>query len=62
MAESGTVIQLPHLSSHVVHAALFKDVKNSAFLRQQLINANADFEYAFFDASVVLLPGLVPTS
>jgi EKC/KEOPS complex subunit CGI121/TPRKB len=59
MTESGTVIRLPHLSSHVLHATLFKEVKNSAFLRQQLMKGNSDFEYAFLDASAVFLPGAV---
>jgi EKC/KEOPS complex subunit CGI121/TPRKB len=36
-----------------VHVALYKDLKNASFLRQQLISGNADFQYAFIDASVV---------
>jgi EKC/KEOPS complex subunit CGI121/TPRKB len=48
-------IALEHLpASHRIHLALFKDVKNAAFLHQQLLARNADFEYAFVDASVVL--------
>ena len=44
--------------AHVAHstpvfAALFKDVENAAFLRRQLVEANADYEYAFLDASTV---------
>jgi len=33
---------------------LFVNVKNSAFLRQQLMSANADYEYTFLDATSVL--------
>ncbi|GES66110.1 CGI-121-domain-containing protein [Aspergillus terreus] len=43
--------------SHIplpVHVALYRDVQNAPFLRQQLISGNADFEYAFIDASMVL--------
>ncbi|KAL5343297.1 kinase binding protein CGI-121-domain-containing protein [Aspergillus crustosus] len=48
-------IDLPHLSSSLaVHAALYKDVQNASYLRQQLLSANADFEYAFIDASMIL--------
>lgn len=37
-----------------LHVALYRDVKNAAFLKQQLLDGNADFEYAFIDASVIL--------
>ena len=47
-------MNLPHLPDHQLHVCLFKDVKNAAFLRQQLLNGNTDFEYAFLDASVLL--------
>lgn len=47
-------LALEHLpTSHQVHLAMFKDVKNAAFLHQQLLARNAEFEYAFIDASVV---------
>ncbi|KPM35942.1 hypothetical protein AK830_g10619 [Neonectria ditissima] len=47
-------ITLDHLpSSHKIHAVLFRDVKNAPFLHQQLLARNADFEYAFVDASVI---------
>lgn len=47
-------INLPHLPSSLpVHIALYRDVQNASFLRQQLLSANADFEYAFIDASMV---------
>jgi hypothetical protein len=50
---SGTALQLPHLLGYSIHALFFKDVKNAAFLRQQLIAGNIEFEYAFLDASKV---------
>jgi EKC/KEOPS complex subunit CGI121/TPRKB len=47
-------IHLEHLpTSHVVHFALFHSTSNAAFLHQQLLDGNAEFEYAFIDASVV---------
>jgi EKC/KEOPS complex subunit CGI121/TPRKB len=54
MTVSIETIHLPHLPSALaVHIALYRDVKNSPFLRQQLLSGNADFEYAFIDASMV---------
>lgn len=47
-------IILPHLPHHPLHVCLFRDVHNAAFLRQQLLDGNASFEYAFLDASVLL--------
>ena len=48
------VVRLAHVAhSTPVFAALYKDVNNAAFLRKQLVEANADYEYAFLDASVV---------
>lgn len=46
-------VTLPHLLEHPLYVALFKDVKNAPFLRQQLLDGNAEFEYAFLDAQVV---------
>jgi Kinase binding protein CGI-121 len=48
-----SVFRLPHVPDHVVCIALFKDVTNASFLRQQLLDGNTDFEYAFIDASTV---------
>jgi EKC/KEOPS complex subunit CGI121/TPRKB len=65
MADHALVTRLPHLQAQLVYAALFRDVKNSAFLRQQLLESNTDFEYAFLDATSVIhsssthRPGLV---
>ena len=42
-----------HPASLPIHVALYRDVQNAAFLRQQLITGNADFEYALIDASMV---------
>ncbi|PYH38494.1 EKC/KEOPS complex subunit CGI121/TPRKB [Aspergillus neoniger CBS 115656] len=48
-------IHLSHLPpSMPVHVALYRDVQNAPYLRQQLMSANAEFEYAFIDASTVL--------
>ncbi|KAH0543579.1 hypothetical protein FGG08_002140 [Glutinoglossum americanum] len=47
-------IYLEHIpSQHPIHIALFKDVGNSAFLKQQLLSGNKEFEYSFIDASVI---------
>lgn len=46
-------IQLSHLEGYPVHVGLFEDVQNAAFLRQQLLDGNAEFEYAFLDATTV---------
>lgn len=43
---------VPH--THRVYGALFRNVSNATFLQSQLISRNADFEYAFIDASSVL--------
>jgi EKC/KEOPS complex subunit CGI121/TPRKB len=53
MSVSLETIDLPHLSSLAVHVALYKDVQNASYLRQQLLSANAEFEYAFIDATMV---------
>lgn len=47
-------LTLPHLPGSPLEICLFNDVQNSAFLRQQLLEGNTDFEYAFLDASVLL--------
>ncbi|KAJ9230733.1 hypothetical protein DTO169E5_8300 [Paecilomyces variotii] len=48
-------INLSHLPpSTPVHIALYRDVKNAPFLRQQLLSGNTEFEYAFIDASMIL--------
>jgi EKC/KEOPS complex subunit CGI121/TPRKB len=47
-------ITLPHLPGSPIQACLFKNVQNAAFLRQQLLEGNTDFEYAFLDASVLI--------
>jgi EKC/KEOPS complex subunit CGI121/TPRKB len=47
-------IQLEHLPpSYTLHAALYTDITNAAFLHQQLLAGNSEFEYALIDASIV---------
>jgi EKC/KEOPS complex subunit CGI121/TPRKB len=47
-------IQLEHLpAGYTVHIALSRDIKNAAFLHQQLLTGNTSFEYALIDASIV---------
>jgi hypothetical protein len=54
MALKLETINIPHLPASLpVHVALYRNVQNSAFLRQQLLAGNAEFEYAFIDASLV---------
>lgn len=48
-------IVLPHLGDFPIYAGLFRDVKNAGFLRQQLLDGNVEFEYAFLDAATVSL-------
>lgn len=52
LLETVTIEHVP--SSHSVHIALFKDVSNAGFLQSQLLARNADFEYAFIDASSIV--------
>ncbi|TGJ84338.1 hypothetical protein E0Z10_g4426 [Xylaria hypoxylon] len=40
-------------NTHSVHVAVFRNVENAAFLHQQLLARNADFEYALIDAGVI---------
>ncbi|KAM3086153.1 hypothetical protein ACMFMG_000291 [Clarireedia jacksonii] len=48
-------ISLEHLpESHSIHIALYRNLRNAAFLHQQLLAGNTDFEYALVDASVVI--------
>ncbi|EED16564.1 conserved hypothetical protein [Talaromyces stipitatus ATCC 10500] len=48
-------IHLPHVPENLpVHVALYKDLKNASFLREQLISGNAEFQYAFVDASTII--------
>ncbi|KAL7949745.1 kinase binding protein CGI-121 domain-containing protein [Trichoderma barbatum] len=49
------IIELEHVpSSYRIYLALFRNVKNAGFLHQQLLARNAEFEYAFVDASTIL--------
>ncbi|KAF2265506.1 protein CGI121 [Lojkania enalia] len=49
-------INLPHYTAYPVHICMFKDVKNAAFLRKQLLEANPEFDYAFLDPTMILTP------
>ena len=50
------IVKLEHLpTDYAVHLALFRNIQNAAFLHSQLLERNADFEYAFVDASIVSL-------
>lgn len=51
LLETVTLDHVP--SSHNVHVAFFKDASNAGFLQSQLLARNADFEYAFIDASAI---------
>ncbi|KAI9823248.1 MAG: hypothetical protein M1826_000191 [Phylliscum demangeonii] len=47
--------ELAQIPAHLpVHVALYHDVRNAAFLKQQLQSGNLDFEYAFIDAALLL--------
>lgn len=47
-------IHLSHMPPELaVFVALYTDVENASFLKDQLLAGNADFEYAFIDASMV---------
>lgn len=47
-------INLPHLPAELpVFVALYRNVENAEFLRQQLLAGNKEFEYALIDATMV---------
>ena len=45
-------VTLAHVDA-AVSIALYKDVKNSQYLRSQLTSRNPEFDYAMIDASSV---------
>ncbi|MCJ1287705.1 hypothetical protein MMC26_007057 [Xylographa opegraphella] len=52
-----TTLHLAHLPPDLaVHIAFCRELQNAAFLRQQLLAGNMDFEYALLDASSILSP------
>ena len=53
MDDIPTRLRIPHLEGHALYLGLFKEVSNAALLRQQLVQGNTDFEYAFLDATSV---------
>lgn len=54
MSAALETVNLPHLPETLfIHVALYRNVQNAPYLREQLLTGNADFEYAFIDASMV---------
>ncbi|KIX08043.1 uncharacterized protein Z518_02698 [Rhinocladiella mackenziei CBS 650.93] len=50
-----STIHLAHMPPDLLlYVALYVDVSNAAFLKDQLLAGNAEFEYAFIDASMIL--------
>ena len=50
-------VPLAHVPTDIrVYAALYTDVRNAKYLRDQLLAGNADFEYAFVEARMVNIP------
>jgi EKC/KEOPS complex subunit CGI121/TPRKB len=50
-------IHLAHMPPELaLHVAMYTDVENASFLKDQLLAGNAEFEYAFIDASMVRCP------
>jgi EKC/KEOPS complex subunit CGI121/TPRKB len=48
-------LNLAHMPPELaVHVALYRDVENAPFLKEQLLAGNTDFQYAFIDASMIL--------
>jgi EKC/KEOPS complex subunit CGI121/TPRKB len=48
-------LHLAHMPPELaVYVALYKDVENASYLKEQLLAGNTDFEYAFIDASMIL--------
>ena len=52
-------LTLPHRQDVPIVMALFKDVKNAPFLREQLLAGNTAFEYTFLDAEILASRGQV---
>lgn len=49
-------LHLSHLPlSYTVFVAVYRDLRNAAYLKEQLLVGNSAFEYAFIDASLVRL-------
>jgi len=52
-----TTLTLEHIPPpHAVHISVYNSIANATFLRDQLLASNANFEYAFIDASAVCFP------
>ncbi|KIW30785.1 uncharacterized protein PV07_02486 [Cladophialophora immunda] len=49
------IIQLAHMPPELaLYVAMYTDVQNAPFLKEQLLAGNSDFEYAFIDARMVV--------
>lgn len=48
-------IRLPFLEDYPLYIGLFSHLQNATFLRKQLLEGNQDFEYAFIDATSVMI-------
>ncbi|KAG6008420.1 hypothetical protein E4U21_004442 [Claviceps maximensis] len=48
-------VYIEHIpTAYTIYLSFYRNVQNAAFLHQQLLDRNADFEYAFIDASAVI--------
>jgi EKC/KEOPS complex subunit CGI121/TPRKB len=44
-------VEISHLPPNTsVYVGLYRNIENAKFLREQLLNRNSDFEFAFIDA------------
>ncbi|KAG5982554.1 hypothetical protein E4U55_001741 [Claviceps digitariae] len=41
-------------AAYTIYLSFYRNVENAAFLHQQLLDRNADFEFAFIDASTII--------
>ncbi len=47
-------INLAHMPPELaLYEAVYTDLENASFLKEQLLAGNSDFDYAFIDASMV---------
>ncbi|MCJ1241184.1 hypothetical protein MMC14_009188 [Varicellaria rhodocarpa] len=53
--ETLATFHITHLPTELaVYIALFRGLRNASFLRQQLLDGNTEYEYAFLDAASIL--------
>ncbi|KAH0847763.1 hypothetical protein FOPE_01059 [Fonsecaea pedrosoi] len=49
------LIKLAHMPADLpLYVAMYTDVQNAPFLKEQLLAGNSEFEYAFIDAKMVV--------